>query len=209
MIYHFRSMTLRARLLALHRWVGVGSAAIIVVMGVTGAMLVWPGESLARRTAEVLHDSLALSRLGLGRAGWLIIMAATAAAVFLQVTGLVLWWKRKIVRIETAKGWRRLMFDLHHSIGAVFLLVMLVVAGTGLARAGLRYLDRPPTFPALHTAVSRLHTTKDLGGPVKAVLFAGSVGLAVQGISGLVIWWPSARTAARVRPRVTPDGSRS
>jgi uncharacterized iron-regulated membrane protein len=181
-------VTFRSVLLVTHRWVGVGSAAIVVLLGATGALLVWPSRLVPRETVQVMHDSLAL-----GRPGWAVVVLATAAAVYLQVSGLFLWWRRRSLRVQTGLGWRRLAFDLHHAIGALFLLIMLATAASGLGRIALRQIPPTAVGPAARRAVTALHTTTGYSAPVKGLFFFGSLGLVVQGVTGVLMWWPRTR----------------
>jgi uncharacterized iron-regulated membrane protein len=175
-------MTFRRFLLLVHRWLGLGSALVLIVAGVTGAILAFP--DLGGRWAGRWHDSLAL-----GRPGVLVVVAATGLAVILQATGLWLWWRTRRIRVSTKKGWRGLVSDLHHSIGAMGLIVMLVISLTALVRFGGHYLDPANRYGDLRQAISRLHTTAGYPIAAKALLAAGSLCFAVQGITGVFMWW--------------------
>ena len=179
-------MNLRQVILTMHRWLGLPSAVVLILAGVTGAMLVWPG-SFGRWPAR-LHDSLAM-----GRPGVLIVLAATAAAVTLQISGLYLWWRTRRVRISTRLGWRRFATDLHHSVGALAFVVMLLIAGTAIGRVTGRLLDPAQQHQDLRGKIARLHTTKGFPVAIKLVYAAASIGFAVQGVTGVVMWWRTRR----------------
>lgn len=60
---------------------------------------------------------------------------ATTAALLLVPTGIILWWRKKRVRVQWRSSWRRLTYDLHAVLGIVgSLFVMgLIVTGFFLA----------------------------------------------------------------------------
>jgi len=69
----------------------------------------------------------------MGHFGWWIVVLVTFAAVFLEMGGLILWWKRKAISVRVRSGWRLALFDLHHTIGILALPMMLLLAVTGVA----------------------------------------------------------------------------
>ncbi|MEO8370988.1 MAG: PepSY-associated TM helix domain-containing protein [Candidatus Solibacter sp.] len=74
-----------------------------------------------------LHTSLLA-----GRKGQILVGVATAGLIFLMMTGLILWWKRKLLAIKTDGSWRRINFDLHHVSGIYSIVFLFVIVGTGL-----------------------------------------------------------------------------
>lgn len=79
-------------------------------------------------TGEVKGDRLNLtapmlpvSRLHTGRvagaAGQKVVGVLTAFSLFGVVSGLYLWWPRKILMLRKAANWRRFNFDLHSVLG--------------------------------------------------------------------------------------------
>src|SRR5688572_1320801 len=106
-------MSFRQLVLVTHRWLGLGSSGILAIVGLTGAFLITPGLPL-RKIAGGLHEKLAL-----GTPGAWIVTIATAAAVLLELGGCFLWWKQKLLRVRSGKGWRQALIDLHHVVGAV------------------------------------------------------------------------------------------
>ena len=75
-----------------------------------------------------LHISLVL-----GPKGRIVVMIATAEALFLALTGLWLWWRKKHWRFTTLRGsWFRVSWDLHNATGIWFLLPVLAMVVSGL-----------------------------------------------------------------------------
>src|SRR5436309_9621638 len=103
---------LRSIVLITHRWIGLSSSLVLSIAGVSGAVLLLPGNSPLRRIAGPLHE-----RLWLGEPGWWMVVAGTIAAVFLELGGLYLWWKRRVFTVRFRSGWWRAVFDLHHVVG--------------------------------------------------------------------------------------------
>jgi uncharacterized iron-regulated membrane protein len=50
----------------------------------------------------------------------------------LSLTGLILWWPRKILRVGSASSWKRTNFDLHNVLGFYSSLVMLFITLSGV-----------------------------------------------------------------------------
>jgi uncharacterized iron-regulated membrane protein len=184
--------------LTLHRWIGLACALFVLVMGATGAALVFendidralnpstsyvtPGvqplplarlvaranaaqpadpvgairladrpdltyELSARRrhsifvneyTGEILgtrdrEKSLARvihlvhTRLDGGGGGERVSAAATIGLLILSISGLVLWWPRKILRVRTGGSWIRTNLDLHHVVGFLSSALIVVI----------------------------------------------------------------------------------
>ncbi len=81
---------------------------------------------LARRL-HVLHTQL----MG-GRIGNVLVYLSTLGALYLVVTGVVLWWPDKIFGIRWSASWKRINFDLHHLLGILTAVVLFVVTLTGV-----------------------------------------------------------------------------
>jgi uncharacterized iron-regulated membrane protein len=90
---------------------------------------------LARRI-HVLH-----TRLFAGEIGEWIVGVITALTLFMAVTGLVLWWPRKIIGVKTTASWRRITFDLHNVFGVYASAVFLFIALTGMMISFERITD--------------------------------------------------------------------
>lgn len=183
-------MTLRDVVLVTHRWLGLTSSIILSIVGVTGALIFLPRSCLFRRIAGRLHETLALGAVG----RW-IVMVATVSAILLQLGGLYLWWKRKSVRVDASLGWRRAAFDLHHAVGFIGFVLMLVLAATGVGRAVFRSMDTGDRYRGVRSAMTRFHTAESFSTPVKVLYALGSAGFMVQGVTGVVIWWKPRRSS--------------
>lgn len=98
------------------------------------------------RKVHLLHTQL----LG-GPIGSVIVVAVTFIALFLVLSGVVVWWRDKLWRVNTAASWKRVNFDLHHSLGIFSAVVLLIITSTGLwvsyAKVDdwMRKLNRSPT----------------------------------------------------------------
>jgi uncharacterized iron-regulated membrane protein len=110
--------------------------------------------TLARRL-HVFHVELFAGRIGRS-----VIGVITAVALFLVLTGIILWWPDKLIRINTTASWKRITFDLHHALGVVAALVLIVITASGLVihydalTNAVRSLDSspPPTNPLQQAA---------------------------------------------------------
>jgi uncharacterized iron-regulated membrane protein len=89
----------------------------------TGAILgVRDREKSFARWLHLLHTRLAAGQIGEAMVGWFSV-----AMLGLAVTGLVLWWPRRILRVGSASSWKRTNFDLHNVLGFYSSLVMICI----------------------------------------------------------------------------------
>jgi uncharacterized iron-regulated membrane protein len=126
------------------------SGASVTVNPYTGAILPDPSgpDPLVAfvRKVHLLHTQLLA-----GRTGSTIVAAVTFAAVFLVLSGIVVWWREKLWRVNASASWKRINFDLHHSLGIFSAIVLLVITSTGLwvhfgnVDDWMRKLNRSPT----------------------------------------------------------------
>ncbi len=179
-------MTPRRVVLVTHRWLGLSTGLVLAIVGATGTLLVFATGRLRGLTGPV-HESL-----GVRGPGTWIVLAATAAAILLEAGGLVLWWRRKVFRVETRFGWRRVLVDLHHVSGLVGLVLMVILAVTAVM---MRFVT-PESNPWLRDLIVDLHTTRDYGWPLKTLFGVASLGFVVQGVSGILMWWQPGRASA-------------
>jgi len=172
-------MTARRFVLVTHRWLGLGASVVLAVAGATGAVMVWEGEHLLRRVAGRFHTDLALGRVG----AW-IVLAAAVAAVLLQIGGVILWWKRKLVTVRLRAGWPSALFDLHHAVGILGVALMITMAVTALC---LPFLSQGQS--ELRQLVMTWHTGREFPMPVKVIYSLAATGFLIQGVSGVLMWW--------------------
>ena len=196
-------MTVREFFLKTHRWMGLGASVVLAVVGTTGVALIWPGRlGHWARTVSRLH-----TRLLIGEPGEWLVITATVLSSLLILGGVYLWWKRKIVAVQLRQGWWRAVFDLHHSLGLLAAVIMLVLSlsGIGLVLTEVEHEEGQEPPPRTEAGISTwktvhdLHTGRNYGLPMRLLYAAGSFAFLVQSATGLVIWWKPA-----TRPR--PDG---
>lgn len=124
----------------------------VLVNPYTGAILTGPPgpDPLVAfmRKVHLLHTQL----LG-GRVGNAIVVAVTFVALFLVLSGIVVWWRDKLWRVNTSGSWKRTNFDLHHSLGIFSAVLLLIITSTGLwvryatVDEWMRKLNRSTTAP--------------------------------------------------------------
>jgi uncharacterized iron-regulated membrane protein len=170
----------RHLVLVTHRWVGLVSSVVLSIVGLTGAVLAWPRVDLLHRISGPFHERLALGPLG----RWIVIIA-TAGAIVLEISGLLLWCKKKVFWVRTRAGWRSAFVDLHHLSGALGLLLMLSLSVSGLAMV----MRIPQRDPELRRVILRVHTSRGFPIPIKLVYTVGSTGFLIQGATGVAMWW--------------------
>jgi uncharacterized iron-regulated membrane protein len=187
---------MRSFWLVTHRWLGLLATPVLVVVGLTGAYLVW----IRDERLGHFHANLALGSVG----SW-IVNVATLVGAFMVVGGLVLWWRRRIWKIDRSKGWWRFLFDLHHVLGVLGAGLMLVIALSGTAlmmTEGIRKrrsLDRnDPDYPTaaefrLIRTINAVHTARPFKGTFGIFWVICSAAFAIEGITGVVMWWKPAK----------------
>jgi uncharacterized iron-regulated membrane protein len=96
-------------------------------------------------------------RLLAGKTGGTVVSVAAVFLLFLSISGLVLWWPRKIVSVKWRSPLTKLNFDLHQALGiytSFFLMIFSLTAivihweneATALANR-LSHSDDLPPFP--------------------------------------------------------------
>ena len=81
------------------------------------------------------------TRFDAGEIGEHIAGIFTVVMLFLSISGVILWWPRKTLRIRTAGSWKRANFDLHNVLGFYSSIVMFVIALAGVSIAFERITD--------------------------------------------------------------------
>jgi uncharacterized iron-regulated membrane protein len=166
----------RSLILLTHRWIGLTTSLVLIIVGATGSMMVWGFQGEFRRTVGRIHENLALGNIGI----WIVVVA-TAGAILLQLGGIVLWWRRKTLRVRTGAGWRAGVNDLHHAAGVLGLLLMLLIAATGV---GMQMVSPGPT----RKAFVDFHTSRRFPLAIDIIYAVGSLGFVVQGVTGILMW---------------------
>jgi len=98
----------------------------------------YTGEVLGDRSAAEREAGIARrihllhTRLFAGQVGEWIVGVITFLTLFMAITGLILWWPRRILGVKTRASWRRINFDLHNVFGLYASAVFLFIALTGM-----------------------------------------------------------------------------
>jgi uncharacterized iron-regulated membrane protein len=132
----------------------MGAGALTVFVNpytgeITGTRTSQESQNMLSRRLHVFHVELFAGKIG--RA---VVGAATVIALFLVLTGILLWWPDKLIRVHTAASWKRVNFDLHHALGILAALILIVITASGLVihydalTHAVRSLDATPPAPA-------------------------------------------------------------
>ena len=103
------------------------------------------------RWVHLLH-----TRFVAGDIGEKMVGGFSIAMLGLSITGLVLWWPRKIFSVGRSPSWKRKNFDLHNVLGFYSSLVMFFITLTGVLIAFEGFTD---------PLVRRLNDTRDAPAP--------------------------------------------
>ncbi|MEO6817832.1 MAG: PepSY-associated TM helix domain-containing protein [Edaphobacter sp.] len=112
----------------------------------TGTIL---GQHTGRTFTSAVHNLHTNLMTGEDRWGSIPLAITAALLILLSLTGLILWWPRKIISVNWQASSRRITFDLHNALGFYSFLFMLLFGVTGVI---IHYLPvmLPATNRALH-----------------------------------------------------------
>jgi uncharacterized iron-regulated membrane protein len=68
----------------------------------------------------------------LGDRGAFVMMLMACLLILLSLSGIVLWWPRKILTVRWSASGRRINFDLHNAIGLYSFVILLLFGVTGV-----------------------------------------------------------------------------
>lgn len=175
-----------------HKWLGIATTLPLMLIGVTGAAMVWIKPA---PTLHLLHSG------DVDAPVWRIVAnVVTGIGALVMAGGVYLWWRRRSFRIDRTRGAWRFMWDLHQAFGAAAAIVMLVIALSGLGLYTTRDISRrlglprtDPTFPTRNERVVRrlihdAHTSGVLKFPLGPLWTIASLGFALQGVTGIFTW---------------------
>lgn len=142
------------------------------------------------RRLHVLHVQLMT-----GRVGSEIVGAVTVIALLLVLTGIYLWWADKQWRINWSASWKRIVFDLHHTLGIAASVVLLAITGSGVIMH----------YRTLNDAIAKLDRTAPPQIPDQAAAPTGAEPLALDSLERIAMAaLPGARVMfASMSPRAT------
>ncbi len=138
-----------------------------------------PGHTLSTAVHD-LHTNILTGEDGPGA---VFLMITATLLVLLSITGIVLWWPRKILSVNWNASSRRIVFDLHNALGFYAFVFMLLFGATGViihwqsamlpaANRALHITDAEPEFhskaanaTARHQALEDVARTAALAVP--------------------------------------------
>ncbi len=115
---------------------------------ITGSRTPQESQASFARRLHVLHVELFAGPIGRS-----IVGAVSGIALLLVISGMTLWWRDKLLRVQTRASWKRINFDLHHAAGILASLVLIVITASGLVvhydglSKAIQSLDAAPTPP--------------------------------------------------------------
>lgn len=191
-------MRLRTFLVWTHRWLGLLSAVVLVIAGITGALIVFPFPDAIREPIIEFHVNLYAGQIG----RWTVV-AASVATLLLQAGGLWLWWPARSLRLRTDRGLWRFSYDAHNVTGVLALPMMALLAATGVGRVVFDAVTVPEALHLVSRAVGLLHHGDGFPVPVLVFYVLGSLAFVVQAATGVLMWWRTPAAAGRTS-RLTP-----
>ena len=105
----------------------LGAGIDVAVDPYTGKALgVWDNKSLRSQATPIPHP-FSGGRSGVGNR-----RLEFGDLLFLSVSGLILWWRSKIFRIDLQTSGPKFQYDLHSTVGVVAFVFLLAFAWTGV-----------------------------------------------------------------------------
>jgi uncharacterized iron-regulated membrane protein len=105
----------------------VGEGIDVAVNPYTGKALgIWDNNRFTSKLHR-FHTHLLAGKVGSAIVGW-----SSVILLFLSITGLILWWRSKIFRIDFQTSGPKFQYDLHSTIGVVSSVFLLAFAWTGV-----------------------------------------------------------------------------
>lgn len=93
----------------------------------TGRVLgVWDDHRFARQLHS-FHTHLLAGKVGSAIVAW-----SSVVLLFLSISGLILWWRGKVFRINFQTSGPKFQYDLHSTIGVISFAFLLAFAWTGV-----------------------------------------------------------------------------
>lgn len=149
-----------------------------------------------------IHRELAGGVLGAN-----VVRIASFAVIFQSVSGVILWWPLKRLKVKTGSSLRRFSFDLHHSAGFFSALFLAIIAATGIIKG---YGDAlQPFFDRITGSPAGVRTLASKPGPHQAsiddALRAAQASLPGAAVGRITL--PKTATASYLITMKYPDDS--
>lgn len=112
--------------------------------GLTAHLNPYTGQVLGVRnlqTSFARYIHLLHTRFVAGRSGEIFVGWLTVVTLAMSVTGLILWWPRRIFGVGRYSSWRRSNFDLHNALGFWASVFIFFISLTGIIIAFEGTLD--------------------------------------------------------------------
>ena len=128
--------------------------------------------------------------------GKTIVGVSVLLFVFILLTGIVLWWPQSTnnfcnhIRIHTRYGWRRFWYDLHAVGGMYVLIVLLLLALTGLTWSFSwfkTFIYSHLSFVS-HKLIYSMHVGTWGGMPTRILTLIAAIIGAILPLTGYYLW---------------------
>lgn len=107
------------------------------------------GERRSMSFSTGVHELHTNLLTGEGGHGGIVLVVTVVLLILLSISGVILWWPRKIITVNWKASGKRVTFDLHNAVGFFSFAFMLLFAVTGIIIHG-QYLMLPAADRMLH-----------------------------------------------------------
>ena len=120
------------------------------------------------RRLHVLHTSLLAK--GVGGA---VVGIVTIASFLLVITGSIIWWRDALWRVRWRASWKRVVYDLHHSLGIIASLVLFVITASGVVMH----------YGTIGKLIARIDATPRAAVPTQPTAGEGTVPISLDSVA--------------------------
>lgn len=191
----------------LHLWLSVPFGIVIAVICLTGLILLFePAHEHGAQRPEFFLDVMRLHRWlldapaqkGAMSVGKFVVGLSVVAMVLIMFSGIALWWLRarrglrRSLKLRVGHGWHLFLTSLHTAGGMYVVLILLVLALTGLTWSFGWYREWFKSLFGIETSshiIYEIHTGSVGGIVTKVIWFVAALIGFTMPLTGYYIWF--------------------
>ncbi len=120
-----------------------------------------------------------------GEIGRLVVAFVSFVSLLLTLSGAVIWWRDKAWRVRWSGSWKRIAYDLHHTLGISLSLIVCIISTSGVVLHSGRLDGVIRRINAVETPPMRPQSRGD--STAAAISFEAVVRAAAQALPGATI----------------------
>jgi uncharacterized iron-regulated membrane protein len=96
-----------------------------------------------------------------GEIGRLVVALVSFVSLLLTLSGAIIWWRDKAWRVRWSGSWKRIAYDLHHTLGISLSLIVCIITTSGVVLHSGRLDAMIRRINAVETPPMRPQSTGD------------------------------------------------